>query len=137
MTERRAVPRNQENDYTREQAAARREFAGTDLTHVGSFSFDPGVLPGNIENFIGVAQVPIGLAGPLRVNGEHANGEYYVPMATTEGTLVASYNSARRGLRPYRAPTQAVAGLWYRRCLMWHSMPPIPSRRPRCLGARS
>jgi hydroxymethylglutaryl-CoA reductase (NADPH) len=96
MTHRRPVPREPENDYTREQAQVRREFTGVELPHVGSFSFDPAVLPGNIENFIGVAQVPIGLAGPLRVNGEHADGEYYVPLATTEGTLVASYN---RGMR--------------------------------------
>ena len=54
------------------------------------------MLPGNIENFIGVAQVPIGLAGPLLINGEHAHGEFYVPLATTEGTLVASYS---RGMR--------------------------------------
>lgn len=46
------------------------------------------MLSGNIEHFIGVAQVPIGLAGPLLVNGEHAQGEFYVPMATAEGTLV-------------------------------------------------
>mgnify|MGYP003611459173 FL=1 len=92
MTQRRRVPRDPDNDYTREQAAVRREFTGVDLEHVGSYSFDPAVLPGNIENFIGVAQVPIGLAGPLRVNGEHADGEYYVPLATTEGTLVASYH---------------------------------------------
>jgi len=96
MTERRAVPRDRDNDYTREQAQIRRDFTGTDLPHVGSYSFDPAVLPGNIENFIGVAQVPIGLAGPLRVNGEQADGNYYVPLATTEGTLVASYN---RGMR--------------------------------------
>jgi hydroxymethylglutaryl-CoA reductase (NADPH) len=43
-----------------------------------------------------VAQVPIGLAGPLRVDGEHAKGDFYVPLATTEGTLVASYS---RGMR--------------------------------------
>ena len=54
------------------------------------------MLPGNVEHFIGVAQVPIGLAGPLLVNGEHAQGEFYVPLATAEGTLVASYN---RGMR--------------------------------------
>ena len=53
-------------------------------------------LPGNIENFTGVAQVPIGVAGPLRINGEHAQGEFYIPLATTEGTLIASYN---RGMR--------------------------------------
>lgn len=46
----------------------------------------------NIENFIGVARVPIGLAGPLRVNGAHALGDYYVPLATTEAALVASYS---------------------------------------------
>lgn len=90
------VPRSPDNDYTEQMAASRRAFTGVDLQHVGSFSFDPAVLPGNIENFIGVAQVPIGLAGPLLINGEHASGEYYVPMATTEGTLVASYN---RGMR--------------------------------------
>jgi hydroxymethylglutaryl-CoA reductase (NADPH) len=95
-----SIPRLREGDYTAEQAAARREFVreqtGADLRHVGSFSLDPGTLPGNIENFTGVAQVPIGLAGPLLIDGEHAQGEFYVPMATTEGTLVASYN---RGMR--------------------------------------
>ena len=43
-----------------------------------------------------MAQVPIGFAGPMLVNGEAAQGEFYVPMATTEGTLVASYS---RGMR--------------------------------------
>jgi hydroxymethylglutaryl-CoA reductase (NADPH) len=94
------IPRSKENDYTREMAEARRRFvqerAGTSLEHVGSYSFDPKVLPGNVENFIGVAQVPIGLAGPLRINGEHAKGDFFVPLATSEGTLVASYN---RGMR--------------------------------------
>jgi hydroxymethylglutaryl-CoA reductase (NADPH) len=94
------VPRDHDNDYTREAAEQRREFAeaqsGTSLEHVSSYSFDPGILTGNVEQFLGVAQVPIGLAGPLLVNGEHAQGEFYVPMATAEGTLVASYN---RGMR--------------------------------------
>ncbi|MCL4288092.1 MAG: hydroxymethylglutaryl-CoA reductase [Thermoleophilia bacterium] len=94
------VPRDAEDDYTPAAAERRREFlagrAGAGLGHVGSFSFDPAVLPGNIESFIGVAQVPIGVAGPLLVDGEHAKGEFYVPLATAEGTLVASYN---RGMK--------------------------------------
>jgi hydroxymethylglutaryl-CoA reductase (NADPH) len=94
------IPRDKTNDYTRQVADQRLAFArertGASLEHVGSYSFDPGILPGNIENFSGAAQVPIGIAGPLRMNGEHAQGDFYVPMATTEGTLVASYN---RGMR--------------------------------------
>src|SRR5579862_2568252 len=94
------VPRDLENDYTHRMAALRRDFikqnTGADLSHVAQYSFDPAILPGNIENFAGVAQVPIGIAGPLRIDGEHAQGEFYVPLATTEGTLVASYN---RGMR--------------------------------------
>lgn len=46
----------------------------------------------NIEHFIGTVKVPVGLAGPLRVNGLFAQGDYYVPLATTEAALVASYS---------------------------------------------
>lgn len=96
------IPRDRENDYTRESAQTRQRFVeeqtGVKLNHVAQYSFDPAMLPGNIENFTGVAQVPIGLAGPLLVNGEHAQGEFYVPLATTEGTLVASYNRGMKAL---------------------------------------
>jgi len=94
------VPREVDSDYTHAMAAKRREFVreqtGADLSHVAQYSFDPAILPGNIENFAGVAQVPIGIAGPLRIQGEHASGDFYIPLATSEGTLVASYN---RGMR--------------------------------------
>ncbi|MDK9737385.1 hydroxymethylglutaryl-CoA reductase [Vibrio sp. D404a] len=46
----------------------------------------------NIEHFIGTVKVPVGIAGPLRVNGLFAEGDYLVPLATTEAALVASYN---------------------------------------------
>ena len=59
--------------------------------HVGRGSIPTESLRGNIENPIGSAQVPLGVAGPLRVNGEFAEGIYYVPLATTEGALVRSY----------------------------------------------
>lgn len=45
----------------------------------------------NIENLIGTAKVPVGIAGPLRIRGLFARGDYYVPLATTEAALVASY----------------------------------------------
>lgn len=54
---------------------------------------------GHIEHFAGLCMLPVGMAGPLIIQGEHADGSFYVPMATTEGTLVASYN---RGLRAGR-----------------------------------
>ncbi|MBI5691337.1 MAG: hydroxymethylglutaryl-CoA reductase [Verrucomicrobia bacterium] len=46
----------------------------------------------NIENFIGTVKLPVGLAGPLRVNGLAAQGDFYLPLATTEAALVASYH---------------------------------------------
>src|SRR5690349_17400101 len=94
------IPREPSDDYAPSAITARQEFVraqtGAEVEHVSSYSLDPGTLPGNVENFVGVAQVPIGLAGPLLVNGEHAQGEFLVPLATTEGTLVASYN---RGMK--------------------------------------
>ncbi len=94
------IPYSKDDDYTRLQAKARRDLVTSatqsNFEHIDNFSFDPKVVAGNIENFAGVAQVPIGFAGPLLLKGEHAHGGFYVPMATTEGTLVASYN---RGMK--------------------------------------
>ena len=95
-----SIPRDEDDDYTREAADARVDFVadqtGVRPEHVASYSFDPDEARGNVENFTGVAQVPLGIAGPLRVNGEHAQGDFYVPLATSEGTLVASYS---RGMK--------------------------------------
>jgi hydroxymethylglutaryl-CoA reductase (NADPH) len=81
----------------------RREFVesetGIKLDNVGIFSIDvERVVKRNCENMIGTVQVPVGVAGPLLVNGEYAHGSYYLPLATTEGALVASVNRGCNGI---------------------------------------
>ena len=106
------IPRDSGNDYTEKMAQQRREFVATNtaasLDNIAHYSVDPAATAGNIENFIGVAQVPMGLVGPLRVNGEHASGDFYVPMATSEGTLIASYNRGAQLLRDSGGATVTV-----------------------------
>lgn len=53
-------------------------------------------LKANIESLVGFVEIPLGVIGPLRVNGLHAHGDFYVPLATTEGALVASYQRGAR-----------------------------------------
>jgi len=94
------IPRNTENDFHPDIVQTRQNYV-TEITGVkpkNLFNIDVDLesFRGNIEHFCGVAQVPIGIAGPIKVNGEHAKGEYLIPLATTEGTLVASYN---RGMK--------------------------------------
>lgn len=60
---------------------------------------DPELYQGNIENYIGMTQVPTGLVGPLLINGTLAQGDFYVPLATTEGALVASYSRGAKATR--------------------------------------
>ncbi|MEZ5332504.1 MAG: hydroxymethylglutaryl-CoA reductase [Thermoanaerobaculia bacterium] len=99
-TERPKVPYDKNDDYAPDVVERRqgfvREYSGVELRHLAHYSLDPEATKGNIESFTGVAQVPIGFAGPLHVRGELARGEFLVPLATTEGTLVASYN---RGIK--------------------------------------
>jgi hydroxymethylglutaryl-CoA reductase (NADPH) len=89
------LPRLKEQGYDAERVARRRawveERCGAGLAHIGSYSFDPETMRGNIENPIGVAQVPLGVAGPVLIHGHQAQGTYYVPLATSEGALVRSY----------------------------------------------
>jgi hydroxymethylglutaryl-CoA reductase (NADPH) len=108
------VPYDKDNNYSPEIILARQKFVeeatGVRLQHINKYSFDPGITAGNIESFTGVAQIPIGFAGPLKVNGEHAQGEFLVPLATTEGTLVASYNRGMKVLNLSGGVTCTVVG---------------------------
>ena len=96
------VPYDPDDDYGEEAIRSRQRFVeentGAKIEHLWQPSFDPALTQGNIENFTGVAQVPLGFAGPITVHGEHANGDFIVPLATTEGTLVASYNRGIKAL---------------------------------------
>ncbi|HEX8547918.1 MAG TPA: hydroxymethylglutaryl-CoA reductase [Cytophagaceae bacterium] len=66
----------------------------------GQKHFDnPKLLEGNIENYIGMTQIPTGVIGPLNVLGSVANGDFYVPLATSEGALVASYHRGAKASR--------------------------------------
>jgi hydroxymethylglutaryl-CoA reductase (NADPH) len=84
-------------------AAARRQLladeVGADLETVGDYSFPAERADPNIENMIGAAQIPMGVAGPLPIDGSAAADDFYVPLATTEGALVASVNRGMAAIR--------------------------------------
>ena len=84
------------DDYSAEALATRRAFLrerGFRIEQLsgGGGEIAPEDLRSNIEGLVGFARIPVGVIGPLRVNGVNAHGDFYVPMATTEGALVASY----------------------------------------------
>jgi hydroxymethylglutaryl-CoA reductase (NADPH) len=89
------VPRMIAQGYAPSDVERRRQWleAKTEcrLTHVSAYSIPSEDMRGNIENPIGTAQIPLGVAGPLLIHGTHACGCFYVPLATTEGALVRSY----------------------------------------------
>jgi len=89
------VPRLRDQGYGAEDVAARRAWiearTGVPLPLIGASAIPTEQMRGNIENPIGSVQMPVGLAGPLDVKGENASGLFYVPLATTEGALVRSY----------------------------------------------
>ncbi|HEU0105875.1 MAG TPA: hydroxymethylglutaryl-CoA reductase [Vicinamibacteria bacterium] len=88
-----AIPRDREARPARAERLALLAARGAALDVLAGERtvVPPDAFTGNIENFIGMAQVPVGAIGPLRINGLHAHGDFYVPLATTEGALVASH----------------------------------------------
>jgi hydroxymethylglutaryl-CoA reductase (NADPH) len=84
----------------RRQALARMHDIGLDS--LGSYSLDAELAAArHCENFIGAAQVPVGVTGPLKIRGRWVGEEeeIFVPLATTEGALVASTNRGCRAIR--------------------------------------
>ena len=104
--------------------AAVEKLTETKLDTIASYPFEPQAAAANIENMIGVVQIPLGFAGPVTVNGDHAMGPFIIPLATTEGALIASISrgmsviSAAGGARVKvfsdgmtRAPVLRVKGI--------------------------
>jgi hydroxymethylglutaryl-CoA reductase (NADPH) len=90
------LPKDREDDFQNEIIKERLDFLGnfsnSNLEPLGQYSVDPKSAKGNIENIIGFTQTPVGVVGPIKINGENASGEFYVPMSTLEGALISSYN---------------------------------------------
>jgi hydroxymethylglutaryl-CoA reductase (NADPH) len=108
------IPRDKVDDYSEDAIRARQQFVeeytGAKLEHTAQFSFDPHIVAGNAEHFTGVAQIPLGFAGPITIKGEHAQGDFLIPLATTEGTLIASYNRGMKILNLSGGVTCTVIG---------------------------
>jgi hydroxymethylglutaryl-CoA reductase (NADPH) len=85
------------------------ESQGIDISWLKKEMYPTELVKGNIENYTGTAKIPIGLAGPVLINGQHAKGSFIIPIATTEGTLVASYN---RGMKVIRESGGCTTRVW-------------------------
>lgn len=100
--------------YTEEARQERlyfvREETGAALAEVEQTRLDPRRLVSNIEAFIGSVEIPVGIAGPLHIKGNHAGGLYYAPMATSEGALVASATRGATALSRSGGVTARVLG---------------------------
>ena len=88
--------------YSKEAYTHRHQWletkTNTNLSNLADDQLDPSILKGNIENYIGTVKIPIGVAGPLHINGDFANGIFYAPFATTEGALLASITRGSKAL---------------------------------------
>ena len=114
-----------------ERRSAAEEYTGVKLEAISNYGFDPELASKNIENMIGTVQIPLGYAGPVRIEGEYAKGEFLIPLATTEGALVASISrgmsviNASGGVRSAvfadamtRAPVFRVEGIEHSKKVM-------------------
>lgn len=97
-------------DARQERLTFLQEQTGFELQEVAATRLDPKALVSNIEALVGSVEIPVGIAGPLHIKGEHANGLFYAPMATSEGALVASATRGATALSRAGGVTARVLG---------------------------
>ncbi len=99
------------NEATLIRRLALERILGISLSNISFTTIDwVEVVGRNIENPIGAIQIPLGIAGPLKIHGEYAKGEFYIPLATSEGALVASVN---RGCKAISESGGAIARIFH------------------------
>ncbi len=107
------IPRRRDDDHgpdaVRERIELCEEVAGRPLPFLRGATVPSAEARGNVENLIGYAQVPIGIAGPLRVDTSAGIREVFVPMATTEGAMIASYSRGMKALRGASARARVLS----------------------------
>jgi len=96
----REIPIDRKSNYSSEIISERLSFlaehSSSQLHHLNSYTINPEITKCNIERIIGFTQTPVGIVGPLQINGKHAKGNFYIPMATTEGALIMSFQRGAR-----------------------------------------
>jgi hydroxymethylglutaryl-CoA reductase (NADPH) len=96
------IPRDAADDYSEAIVARRRHWleqrTNAKLDALVGGQAAAHVFRGNIESLIGTVQFPIGIAGPYTIRGQNVDGEVFIPMATTEGALVASYGRGMKAI---------------------------------------
>lgn len=95
-------------------ALERREFLekklAVNLDKLSHLSFEEGVVFNrNVENLVGAIDVPLGVAGPLKIEG--FKEDVYLPLATTEGALVASISRGCKAISESGGAQTAVEDL--------------------------
>lgn len=114
MTEQRTTTGSGSRQMLGANPAMRRAWLAHNTGHsfeaVDEMAFTPQDVRSNIENLVGAVHVPLGIAGPIRVHGRHADGSYYVPFATTEGTLVTTYQYGMRAISEAGGANTYVVG---------------------------
>lgn len=107
-----------------------QEKLGVSLNNISSFSFtEDQVQNKNIENLIGATQVPLGVVGPILINGEYANGEFYLPLSTTEGALVASVSRGCKAVTQSEGATVVIENVGVTRAPVFQTKGILESKK--------